>query len=301
MNEAAAMPRKTRELHNHHMDSTIWNEIALRDDDIIVGTYAKAGTTWTQQIVAQLIFQGDPTLQTESLTPWLDIRIMPKEVKFDILNNQTHRRFIKTHLPLDALVFKPECKYLYVTRNFPDIVWSLHNHLYNAVDDFYDMFNNTPGRIGPPIERPSADIKAFWYRMLREDGYPMWSFWENIRTWWQYRDLPNMYLFHYNDLKRDLPGEMRKIAGFLDIPIDEERWPQIVEYCTFDWMRANAEKVTPMGGVKFKGGGKTFINKGTNNRWKDVLTEADYQEYLDLAEKELGAECAAWVVNGSMA
>ena len=126
----------------------------------------------------------------------------------------------------------------------------------------------------------------------------MGSFWENIRTWCQYRDLSNMHLFHYNNLKRDLPGELRELAGFLDIPIDEARWLQIVESCTFDWMRADAEKVAPMGGVKFKDGGKTFIHKATNNRCKDGLTEANYQECLDLAEKELGAQCAAWVVNG---
>ena len=44
-------PVKTRELHNHHFDSTAWNDFAFRDDDIVIATYAKAGTTWTQQIV----------------------------------------------------------------------------------------------------------------------------------------------------------------------------------------------------------------------------------------------------------
>ena len=39
------MPVKTREIHNHHMDSTIWNDFAFRPDDIILGTYAKSGTT----------------------------------------------------------------------------------------------------------------------------------------------------------------------------------------------------------------------------------------------------------------
>lgn len=298
MSEAMQMPTKTRELHNHHMDSTIWNDFPFRDDDIIIGTYAKAGTTWTQQIVGQLIYGGDPNLPTEQLTPWLDIRIMPKEVKLEILEAQTKRRFIKTHLPLDALVFNPSCKYLYVTRNFPDIVWSLHNHLLNFTDEAYSMFNDTPGLVGPPLDRPSEDVKAFWYRMLREDGYPMWSFWENIRTWWHYRDLSNMKLLHYNDLKRDLPGEMRAIANFLEIDVEASRWPAIIEYCSFDWMKSHAELVTPMGGGAFVQGAKAFINKGTNNRWKDVLTEADYQEYVDLAVKELGAECAAWMFDG---
>lgn len=56
---ATAFPQKIRELHNHHFDSTIWNEFQFRDDDIVIATYAKSGTTWVQQIVAQLAQSGD--------------------------------------------------------------------------------------------------------------------------------------------------------------------------------------------------------------------------------------------------
>ena len=58
-----AWPRKTRELHSHHFNSTIWNDFVFRDDDIVIGTYAKSGTTWVQQIVAQLIFNGAEDLE----------------------------------------------------------------------------------------------------------------------------------------------------------------------------------------------------------------------------------------------
>jgi len=298
MSDDQRYPRKMRDIQNHHMDSVIWDEFKFRDDDIIIGTYAKAGTTWTQQIVGQLIYEGDPDLQTETLTPWLEIRVMPKEVKFDILQSQTKRRFIKTHLPLDALVFNSACKYLYVTRDLPDIAWSMYNHLMKGTEEFYDIFNNTPGRVGPPLEKPTESVKEFWYRLLRDDGFPMWSFWENVRTWWEYRDLPNIHLFHFNDLKRDLSGEIRSIADFLKIEVPDEKWEDIVEHCTFDWMKANAEKVTPMGGQVFEGGAGSFINKGTNKRWKDVLTDDDIKEYIDIGTRELGEECFNWVRNG---
>jgi aryl sulfotransferase len=95
MNAIADLPRKTRELHNHHMDSTVWNDFPFRDDDVIVATYAKAGTTWMQQIVAQLIFKGDPDVAVSQISPWWDMRIIPPEVR-EMVHAQTHRRVLKT-------------------------------------------------------------------------------------------------------------------------------------------------------------------------------------------------------------
>src|SRR5438093_1031217 len=119
-------PRKTRELMNHHMDSTVWNDFAFRDDDVIVATYAKSGTTWTQQIVGQLVFGGDSPAPMHELSPWLDLRVPPKEVKFAALEAQAHRRVVKSHLPLDALVFSPKAKYLYIGRDGRDVLFSFH-------------------------------------------------------------------------------------------------------------------------------------------------------------------------------
>ena len=48
-------PKKTGELCHNHFDSALWNDFPLRDDDIVISTYAKAGTTCVQQILAQLI------------------------------------------------------------------------------------------------------------------------------------------------------------------------------------------------------------------------------------------------------
>jgi aryl sulfotransferase len=293
-----AWPRKTRELHNHHMNSTIWDRFDFRDDDIIVGTYAKSGTTWTQQIVGQLVFAGDPAVKVAEISPWLDLRIMPPDI-LEKLEAQTHRRIVKTHLPVDALTFSPKAKYIYIGRDGRDVVWSLYNHHASANQLWYDALNDTPGRVGPPIERPDPDIRRYFLHWLEHDGAPFWAFWENIASWWAVRDLPNVKLVHFSDLKRDLEGEMRGIAEFLGCEIPEARWPQVLEHCTFDWMKAHAEQVAPLGGAIFEGGAERFINKGTNGRWRDILIPEDVSAYERRALAELGPDCARWLAEGA--
>ncbi|NEP18034.1 MAG: sulfotransferase domain-containing protein [Leptolyngbya sp. SIO4C1] len=293
-----AWPQKTRELQSHHFDSTIWNDFQFRDDDIIIGSYAKSGTTWTQQIVGQLIFKGADDLPIAELSPWLDLRIPPKDVKLPEVEAQTHRRFIKTHLPVDALVFSPKAKYLYIARDGRDVVWSLYNHHANGNDAFYAALNDTPGRVGPPIEKPPDSILDYFREWLAKDGYPFWSFWENIKSWWDIRHLPNVKLLHYANLKQDMPGQIRQIAEFLEIAIDEAQWPAILEHCSFDYMKQHASKSAPLGGVFWDGGAQTFVHKGTNGRWKDSLPAEDSQRYETTALQRLGADCAQWLTAG---
>jgi len=292
-------PIKTREFHNHHFDSTIWNDFNFRDDDIIIGTYAKSGTTWVQQIVSQLIFNGEEGLPVAEMSPWLDLRVPPKEIKLPEVEKQTHRRFIKTHLAVDALVFSPKAKYIYIGRDGRDVVWSMYNHHTNANDFWYEALNDTPGLVGDPIERPPATIQQYFHDWMEKDGYPFWPFWENIRTWWAIRDLPNVKLIHFADLKADMPGEIRAIADFLEVSIDETKWEPILEHCSFDYMKANASPSVPLGGAFWEGGAKTFVHKGTNGRWRDILTENDTRTYEERANIELGEECASWLMNGS--
>ncbi len=299
MTSTATIPVKSRELHNHHFDSTIWNEFHFRNDDIVISTYAKSGTTWMQQIVAQMIFRGDPDLEVAQMSPWLDLRVPPKEVKLPIVEAQTHRRFIKTHLPVDALVFSPKAKYIYIGRDGRDVVWSFYNHHSNANASWYAALNDTPGRVGPPIEPPPSDIREYWREWMDRDGYPWWPFWENVRSWWEIRALPNVMLVHFESLRRDMPGEMRRLAAFLEIPIDESRWDKILEYCSFDWMKKNATKSVPLGGAFWDAGAQVFINKGVNGRWRDTLSPAESAEYEARSVTELGRECAHWLATGT--
>lgn len=292
-------PKKTREFQNHHFDSTIWNDFTFRDDDIIISTYAKSGTTWVQQIVSQLIFNGEEGLPVAEMSPWMDLRVPPKDVKLPEVEQQSHRRFLKTHLPVDALVFSPEARYIYIGRDGRDVVWSMYNHHTNANQFWYEALNDTPGRVGPPIEPPPDDIRTYFDDWMSKDGHPFWPFWENVRSWWEIRDLPNVLLIHFERLKTDMPGEIRRIADFIGTPIDEARWEAILEHCSFDYMKANATASVPLGGAFWDGGAETFVHKGVNGRWRDTLSAAESAAYEERALRELGPECADWLKTGS--
>jgi aryl sulfotransferase len=299
MDTQISWPRKTREMHSHHFDSTVWNDFPFRDDDIVIATFGKSGTTWMQQIVGQLIFKGAEDVAVAQLSPWLDLRFPPKEVKFSGLEAQIHRRFIKTHLPVDALVFNRRVKYIYIARDGRDVLWSLYNHHARANEKWYAAMNG-PGLVGEPVPQVDMDVVPYFRRWLERDGYPFWSLWENVRSWWAARGLPNVLLMHYANLKRDLPGQIRRVAEFLDIDISEADWPTIVEHCTFDYMKKNAAKAAPLGGDIFEGGADSFIFKGSNGRWRDLLTKEDVEAYESRALKELGPACAHWLATGEM-
>lgn len=124
--------------------------------------------------------------------------------------------------------------------------------------------------------------------------------WENVRTWWAAKDRPNVKLVHFAALKTDLRGEMRAIADFLGCEISQDRWPDVIKHCSFDYMKDTAENVAPLGGAVFDGGARTFMNKGVNGRWRDVLTPEDSAAYEARAVAELGPECALWLATGKI-
>ena len=280
-------------------DSRRWEHIDRRPDDIVISTPPKSGTTWMQGIVTAVLWpNGDAPDAFSALSPWIDFRLPPIDELIVRVETQDHRRFLKTHLPVDALVFSPRARYIYIGRDGRDVLWSLHNHHTSANALWYEALNDTPGRVGPPIDPPTEDIREYWKTWLEKDGHPFWPFWENIRSWWAIRDLPNVHLVHFADMKRDMTGEMRRMAAFLDISIDESRWDRIVEYCQFDWMKANATKSVPLGGAMWDGGAESFIHKGVNGRWTDTLTAEQSAAYEARAVAELGEDCADWLKGG---
>ena len=287
---------------NRFFNSLIWNKFHYRADDIIIASYAKSGTTLVQQIAAQLIFSGDGSVNVSAISPWIDSVYPAEEVKLKQLADQTHRRFIKTHLPADYIAFAKEAKYLYIIRDGRDIACSLYRHQ-NAISENAQAVitekadNNKKLRV---IEAPSQSLADYFSHWLEYDGQPFWPFWENVRSWWALRNEANVLLLHFDTLTADLPMGIQQIAHFLDIELKPTALSTLLEHTSFDFMKANAERYVPEDVALWKDGGKAFFHKGQGGTWKDYFSSELSEKYLHRAEQELGYDCAQWLLTGKL-
>lgn len=299
-------PERTRLCQNHHLDSTRWDTFQPRDGDIVVATSLKAGTTWTQAIVANLLFpKQDFPAPVWELNPWIDFRGIPLDVIMEGLESQTHRRCVKTHLPMESLRFFDQLKYIYVSRDGRDVALSLWNHHVNYSPLAYSEANDTPGLVGDKFPEPPEDFHAYWKEWCtrgwfewESDGYPFWSHLHNVQSWWDYRHLPNILFLHYGDMKRDTPGAIARIAEFLEIKVDDATVQAVTQAVSLEAMRADADNYVPDGGSSWKGGAKTFLHKGINGRWRDILSPEELALYEVACDRVLTPDCRHWLEHG---
>lgn len=300
--------RGTRHLYqNFLLDSTRWDRIVERPGDIVVATPYKSGTTWTQNIVLHLIFQDLKVRAISDFSPWVDMRLPPLDELVAQLEAQTHRRCMKTHLPLDGLKLRENTKYIVVGRDPRDVFMSMWNHYSSYTPEFIEAVNEMPGRVGPPLPPCPGDIREFWHMFINRgwfdwesEGYPHWSNLRHVQTWWLERAQPNVLFVHHSDLLADLAGEIRRIATFLAIDCPPDILAGVTDLVSFVSMKRDAEALDPGAAFPFKGGAKTFFNKGTNGRWRAVLTDADVKMYDAAAQRELSADCRSWLENGRL-
>jgi aryl sulfotransferase len=277
-------------------DSTRWDHFEHRPGDIFVCTPPKCGTTWTQTIVASLLWPaGDVPGPVMDLAPWWDANFFPVEELAARLEAQTFRRSIKTHLPVEALPWFETGAYIAVFRDGRDAFMSWVNHIASFRDDVRERLNAVAESRGlrtmPKYDGDLHRLYDFWIDLPT----PLFM----LRGWWERRHLPNVRLVHFNDLKADLDGEMRRIAAFLGLAADPRHWSDQVKRCTFDSMKRRAPEIGHFE-RNFVGGGETFLHKGTNGRWRDVLTEDELARYDAAVAKFLTPELADWLERGSL-
>ncbi len=299
--------RTLRRYHSFIADSARWEGFSFREGDLLISTPPKCGTTWTQMICALLIFQT-PELPKplDRLSPWLDQLLRPADAVLADLEAQEHRRFIKTHTPLDGLPFDERVTYIAVARDPRDIALSWDNHLANinfeamlalrqSAVGLEDLAEH--GLPGPP---PPSPRERFWQWVDAPDTElaGLAATLHHLSTFFEARHEPNVILLHYGDLKEDLDGQMRRLAARLSIQVSEEQWPALVRAATFEEMKRRHRETGPNMTEPVWLDGSRFFHRGRHGEWRDLLDAADLRRYETRVRELVGAELSDWVHRG---
>jgi hypothetical protein len=295
-------------------DSARWTGFPFRPDDIVISTPPKCGTTWTQMICALLVLQRtDLGAPLSTLSPWLDMLSRARRDVVADLEAQPHRRFIKTHTPLDGLPVAPGVTFICVARDPRDVALSMDGHRDNMDFDQFLVERDVAARIDgfdvsdvpPSPPRAATERERFW-QWVDDDTPPAergsslrHTLW-HLRTFWVRRADPAVVLLHYDELKADLDGSMRGLAARLGIEVPDALWPELVAAATFDAMRSRAATVAPTTrGRSFWRDDSQFFRRGTSGQWRDLLDEDDLARYRRRVASLAPADLAAWAHGGS--
>jgi len=280
-------------------DSTRWLGFPHRPGDIVISTRSKSGTTWVQMICALLVFQT-PRLPAPlaDLSPWLDWLVEPREEVFARLGGQQHRRFIKTHTPLDGLPLDRGVTYVVVARQPLDMAVSLYHQGDNL--DRERVRRLTGGAPPDRPVRPRPPVREWLLSWIDREADPreqldslpgvMW----HLADAWRRRDEPNVVLVRYEDLAADLEGQMRRLAGLLEITVPEEVWPRLVEAAGFESMRSYADELAPdrAGVLKDR---RAFFRQGMTGSGRSLLTDEELARYRRRVERLAPPDLLEWL------
>ena len=280
-------------------DSARWIGFPFREGDLVISTRSKSGTTWMQMICALLVFQTpDLPAPISELSPWLDWLVTPRDEVYALLAAQRHRRFIKTHTPLDGVPIDPRATYIVVARNPLDVAVSLYHQGDNIDRDVWRERIGMAAPTEPPAPRPP--VREWLLAWIDEDVDPreqldslpgvMW----HLSDAWARRHEPNIRIEHYEALSQDLGREMRRLAAGLGIEVPEETWPSLVRAATFDQMQANAEVALPAPAGILKDG-RAFFRAGVSGAGRELLTDDELAHYQERAARLAPADLLTWL------
>ncbi|XP_076615371.1 sulfotransferase 1C1-like [Chaetodon auriga] len=258
-----------------------WDNIwAFRPDpsDLLIATYPKAGTTWTQEIVDLLLHNGDAEAckraPTPIRSPFLEIKFPPPMSSgLDLLTKMDPPRIIKTHLPFQLVptgFWENKCKTIYVARNAKDNLVSYYH---------FDCMNLTQPEPGP--------WEGYIHKFMR--GELAWGSWyDHVKGFWEERKKRNILYLFYEDMKENPRHEVERIMRYLDLSLSDEVIRNIVELTSFKKMKEN-----PMANYSFIPAPvfdpsiSPFMRKGEVGDWENHFTPEQSKMFDEDYEKQM--------------
>jgi hypothetical protein len=237
-----------------------------RPDDTFVVTYPRSGTTWMQMILYQLTTEGKmdfPHITTVS--PWFE-RSLKDGTAFDALPGP---RVFKSHLSYRKIPKGP-CRYIYVARDGKDVAVSYY-HFYTTHMGFKGTFDE------------------FFERFVRgEVHYGSWF--RHVRGWWEHRDDANVLFLGYEELAADLPGCLRRISAFCSLENAPQRWPDVLERCSFAFMKRYESQFDTLTALLYEQGFRpnSHLRNGQTGTWRDRLSDRQARRFDRTFHRRLG-------------
>ena len=272
-------------------DGRRWRSIQHRPGDIVITTPSKSGTTWLQMLVALLIFRThDFPAPLGDISPWYDALFTPLDVINERLEAQDHRRFIKTHIPLDGLPLFEEVTYLVIGRDPRDVWVSMNHHVMNIGTASRELLNANVSDFTEYVktvelpELPEEPAEAFRAQMDLDPGHNQTAVHlafvvHHLRLAWARRHEPNVAVFHYADLGRDLIGQMARLAEVLKIEIGSDEVAELAEHASLAAMRANATMRAPEASHDIWVDPAAFFRNGGSGDWESLSTPETMSHY----------------------
>ncbi|XP_060810784.1 sulfotransferase 1C4-like [Amyelois transitella] len=280
----------------------------LRPDDVFVATFPKSGTTWTQELVwligNNFDYETAAKIFLKERFPFIELPMMlsdPKvvqwardQVKGDSAVNEAvmkmfsvpmmevvaklpSPRFIKTHLPFSMLPpsLLDTVKVVYVARDPRDVAVSYYHHS--------KLFK---------LKNFQGDFPEFWQIFLK-DGFDWCPYFAHVKEAWAKRGHPNLLFLFYEELYKDLPAAVRRVAKFLQKPVSEEQVSKLCDHLHIDNFRknksVNSEEMQEIG---FANKTENFIRKGKAGGWRayfdyDMTLQAERWMQENLRDTDL--------------
>ena len=293
-NATTTLPARTATYRGPITDPTRWTTFRHRPGDIFICAPAKSGTTWVQAICAMLIFgTADLDVAPAKISPWFDTNLTPSDAVSRMIEAQQHRRYLKTHTPLDGIPYFADCNYIAVYRDPRDTFLSMMRLAARTLEGHADAAK-------------IADLHALFgtwlkvpFRSGQAEQMSLAAIAHHFNLFWEHRALPNIALVHFADLKRDPAGTIRSIAVALGTAADEGLIARIVEATAFAKMRDKAAQFAPgIGRGQFKSEGD-FFRSGEDVQWKEFVTASELAVYTQRIPQLMPPDAAAWLENGS--
>lgn len=279
-------------------DSARWSKFEHRPGDIVISTPPKCGTTLMQMMCALLIFDGpDFPGRLDDLSPWLDMNTRSDDEVLAEVDAMTHRRFLKTHTPLDGIPEWPDVTYVVVGRDPRDVFVSWEHHSANIDPDrFVAAVDEGVGldKVAPFLgERPPTVSERLDHWLVDDSSTATMSLTAvvgHLDVAWRRRDRDNVLLFHFEELRDAREEAMERLARGIGLTLPRSRIDELAAAASLDQMRSRAGDLAPdTKAILADAAG--FFRSGESGEGRAMMTPEQEEVYerrmADLASPDL--------------